>query len=296
MAVGGGSRSAMLVGILCGAASALGWAAGFVAARHGIDTGLNPSDLVVHRFVWGGIAFLPLLARQGLSDLGGTGWKRGIALTFTGGLPLALFSYSGFIIVPLGHGAVIQPSCAALGGIVLASVVLKEPLPASRIAGAAIIIAGLVLLAAEALTTIGLHGVAGDLSFAAAGSLFAVFGMLLRLWRISPTHAAAVVCVVALGYVPVHAVLFGFASMAAAGWGENLTQAVAQGLLAGPFAILFYTRSVVLLGASRAAVFPALVPAFTLLIGMFVLGEMPSFAQLAGLAAVGIGFRYAMKA
>lgn len=291
-----GGRSSVLVGILCGAVAALGWAAGFVAARHGIAAGLSPSDLAVHRFVWGGIAFLPLLARQGLADLGATGWGRGIVLTLTGGVPLALFSYTGFIYVPLGHGGLIQPSCAALGGILLATLVLKEPLPASRIAGAVAIVAGLALLAAEALTTIGLRGVAGDLSFVAAGSLFAVFGMLLRLWRISPTHAAAVVCVVALAYVPVHAVLFGFGNMIAAGLMENLIQAVAQGVLAGPFAIFLYARSVALLGASRAAVFPALVPAFTLLIGVGALGETPSLVQLVGLAVVGIGFRYAMKA
>jgi len=49
------------------------------------------------------------------------------------------------------------------------------------------------------------------------------------------------------------------------------------------------------LDASRAAVFPALVPEFTFLTGFLVLGEVPSIAQLTGLAVGALGFRLAMK-
>jgi drug/metabolite transporter (DMT)-like permease len=63
-----------------------------------------------------------------------------------------------------------------------------------------------------------------------------------------------------------------------------------QGLFAGAGATYLFTRSVVLLGAGRAAVFPSLVPGFTLLIGFLALGEVPSLVQLAGLAIVMLGF------
>ena len=63
-----------------------------------------------------------------------------------------------------------------------------------------------------------------------------------------------------------------------------------QGIFAGAGAIYLFTRSVVLLGAGRAAVFPSLVPGFTLLIGFLALGEVPSLAQLAGFAIVLLGF------
>ncbi len=91
------------------------WALGFVAARHGIDIGLTPADLTLHRFVWAGIVLMPLVLRDGIADLNGIGWSRGIILTILGGPGLAIVSYSGFLLVPLGHGGVIQPSCAALG-------------------------------------------------------------------------------------------------------------------------------------------------------------------------------------
>jgi hypothetical protein len=78
--------------------------------------------------------------------------------------------------------------------------------------------------------------------------------MLLRLWRIEPTRAAAVVSVLALVDIPNHWAAFGFERMVAAGAWENLLQASMQGVFAGPLAIYLFTRSVVLLGAARGRV------------------------------------------
>ena len=277
----------------CGAGAALCWSVGFVAARHGVNVGLSPLVMALHRFVWPGLLLLPFLAASGSSDLGGIGWRRGIALTLCGGLPQALMSYLGYLFVPLGHGGIIQPSCAALGGLVLARVVLKERLPARRIAGALTIVLGLCIIGAEALRTIGAHGIGGDLLFAAAGSSFAIFGILLRMWRIPATRAATITSVLSLAGLPI--LLFSFDNMLAAGFFENLLQAVVQGGLAGAAAIYLFTRAVVLLGASRAVVFPSLVSPFTLAIGFLALGEVPSMSQLAGLAVVIVGFRLTQK-
>jgi drug/metabolite transporter (DMT)-like permease len=71
---------------------------------------------------------------------------------------------------------------------------------------------------------------------------------------------------------------------------------VAQGVFSGPTAIYLFARSVVLLGASRAAVFPSLVPGFTMLVGFLAIGEVPTLAQFAGFAIVLIGFRFTQKA
>ena len=282
---------AAAIGIACGAGAALFWAAGFVSARHGIAIGFSPADLAFHRFVWAGLVFLPLVARHGLADLGGVGWAKAVILTLLVGPLFSILSYSGFLLVPLGHGGVIQPSCAALGGLALATAVLREKLPARRVAGAAVIVAGLAVIGGEAIATIGAHGALGDLAFAAAGLMFAAFSTLLRFWRITPMRAVAVTSVVSLVDLPIHGLLFGFERMMALGLLENLLQAVVQGIFAGALSTYLFTRAVVLLGAGRAAVFPSLVPGFTLLIGFLALGEVPSLAQLAGFAIVLIGFR-----
>ena len=67
-------RATSAVGIACGVGAAVFWAAGFVAARHGITAGLRPPDIILHRFVWAGLIVLPIfLARGELGDLGGVG-------------------------------------------------------------------------------------------------------------------------------------------------------------------------------------------------------------------------------
>ncbi len=282
-------KSSTALGVLCGAGAALCWALGFVAARQGVYVGLSPLVMALHRYVWPGLALLPFVAAQGIGNLGGVGWRRGITLAIFGGLPLGLLSYIGYLFVPLGHGGVIQPSCAALGGLVLARVVLKEPLPARRVVGALAMLLGLVIIGSEALRTMGAQGVGGDLLFVAAGCFFATFGMLVRRWRIDAVRAAAMTSVVSLIGLPM--LLFTWNNMLAAGFFENLLQAVVQGLLTGAGGTYLFTRAVILLGASRAVLFPSLVPPFTLLIGFLALGEVPSISQLAGLAVVVVGFR-----
>jgi drug/metabolite transporter (DMT)-like permease len=288
------SKYATAWGVACGAGAALFWALGFVAARQGVTSGLSPLVIALHRFMWPGFALLPLVAKNNFADLRMIGLGRGAALALFGGLPLALLSYVGYILVPLGHGAVIQPSCAALGGLVLSRLVLKEPLPPRRIVGAATIVIGLAVIGAEALRTIGAHGVLGDLLFVAAGSCFAIFGVLVRYWRIGAVRATAVTSVLSLTGLPI--LLFSFDNMLAAGFYENAMQAVVQGAFAGAGAIYLFTRAVVLLGAGRAVLFPSLVPPFTLLIGYLTIGEVPSGSQLAGLVIVIAGFRLTQRA
>jgi drug/metabolite transporter (DMT)-like permease len=280
-------------GVLCGTGAAMCWALGFVSARHGVLVGLSPLAIALHRFFWAGLAFLPFVAINGFRDLGGVGWGRAIALTILGALPFSILSYSGFVLVPLGHGGLIQPAVAAVAGLWLARLVLKEALPLHRIIGALAILVGLGVIGVEALRTMGAQGVLGDLIFVTTGCSFAVFGMLLRQWQIAATRAVAVTSVVSLGGVVL--LPFVFDNMLAAGLRENLLQAVLQGIFAGPGATFLFARAVVLLGAGRAVLFTALVPGITLLLGYLALGEVPSMSQLIGFAIVLVGFRLTQK-
>ena len=270
-------RPTMIVGIVCGTLAALAWAMGFVAAKHGVQIGFSPADLAFHRFFWSGLLMLPLIVREGLRDLGGIGWSRASVMTVLSGPPQSLLAYTGFILVPLGHGTTIQPACAALSGLVLASLILHEKATLQRISGAAIIITGLLMFGAESLTTIGNSGVGGDLLFATAGLFWATFGTLLRLWNVAGTRAVmAVGAVSVIVLAPVYLFIYGVSGLAKQSLFENLLQAVVQGGIAGSLPIYLFAHAVIALGGGRAATFPALVPVFGVIIGYVALGVVPS--------------------
>jgi drug/metabolite transporter (DMT)-like permease len=284
-------RQLLIIGVTCGTLAAAAWAAGFVVAKHGIEIGFSPADIAFHRFFWSGILLLPLMLR-GWKALGGVGWGRGLVLTLLSGPPQSLLAYSGFVLVPLGHGTTIQPACAALTGLMLSAVVLGETVSSRRVAGAAAIVIGLIVYGAESLTTIGGHGVGGDLLFVSAGAFWATFGILLRRWSVPATQAAVAVTVLSLiGFAPIYLVMYGWSELTRHGLLENVLQAVVQGGIAGALPIYLFTHAVFALGAGRAATFPALVPIFGVIIGFLALGAVPSLAQLIGLLIVLIGFR-----
>ncbi len=284
-----------VVGLLCGIGAAMCWAIGLVSSLHGISIGLTPLEISLYRLCLAGLLFLPFVRPGGAADISGVGVWRSIALTLSGGICVVLFSNIGFLTVPLGHGGVIQPSCAALGGLILATIVFKDRIIPARIIGGVALICGLCIIGYEAVATIGVHGILGDLSFAMAGFSFAIFGVLLKLWGIAPIRAVAVTSVFALVLIPIQYFSGGFGDLIAAGWRENLVLALVQGALSGAAATYLFTRAVVLLGAAKAAVFPALVPPFTLVTGFVFLGNIPTAYQVVGLLMVLAGFRLTQK-
>ena len=289
-------RPTMIIGIVCGTLAALAWAAGFVVAKHGIQVGFSPADLAFHRFFWSGLLMLPLIIREGLRDLGGIGWGRASVMTILSGPPQSLLAYSGFILVPLGHGTTIQPACAALSGLVLASLILHEKATFQRVIGGAIIIAGLLVFGAESLTTIGNSGVGGDLLFATAGLFWATFGTLLRLWNVAGTRAVtAVGAVSVIVLAPIYLFIYGVSGLAKQSLFENLLQAVVQGGIAGSLPIYLFAHAVIALGGGRAATFPALVPVFGVIIGYVALGVVPSLVQFVGMLIVLVGFHFTLR-
>lgn len=290
------TRSNLVVGTSCGVAAALGWAAGFVVAKHGVSIGFSPADLALHRFLWTGLFLTPFALRTGVVRLGGIGWTRGLLLAVLSGPGQAMLAYTGFTLVPLGHGTVIQPASAVLFGLLGASFFLGETPTRARIVGAFVIVGGLIVISAESVTTIGSHGVGGDLLFACAGLFWAVFGTLLRAWNVDATRATTVVGAMSVFvFAPLFVALEGIDTMIRIGWAENLLQIVVQGLVAGVGPIYLFAQSVTLLGAGRAATFPALVPVFALIVGLLAFGVVPSWPQIVGLIIVVAGFRLTLK-
>src|SRR5258705_12506220 len=110
--------------------------------------------------------------------------------------------------------------------------------------GAIAIVGGLVVIGAESIGHIGPDGVLGDLLFVVTGFMFAVFGTLLRHWRVAAFSAATVISVLSLSLLPLYAAFGGFTRVATLGVSENALQALAQGIPAGPAPLCLFPFSV----------------------------------------------------
>ncbi len=255
------------------------------------DHALTALDITALRFGVGGTILLPLLVRSGLRGL--RVW-RALALACGAGAPYALLTAGGLEFAPAGHMGVITPSCMLLCSTLGSALVLGDKLTPARVLGVATIFSGLVLLGWDGLANRGELTWLGDAMFLTGGVFWASYTVGSRAWRVEPLQATTIVAVLSLLlYTPVYVALAG-ARLADAPLRDVLIQAVFQGVLSAVVALLLYTRAVALLGAARGAVFAALVPSFSLLLAVPVLGEVPTLLQIAGVMLVTAGMLFAL--
>jgi drug/metabolite transporter (DMT)-like permease len=281
-------------GYAFGATAALIWGLYLALARQGISSGLTPIDIAVFRYVTAGVVMLPYAVLH-WSSLRTIGFWRGLVLTALAGPPFILFAVGGYQFAPLAHGAVIQPAMVTVLSMLLAMIVLGERLGLGRIAGVAVILSGVALIAGPGLFSGSALSPLGDLMFAAAGLLWALFATMARRWQVPPVAGTALVTVLsALIMAPIALFHVGLPHYIALPLDVLFVQISVQGVLTGVISIIAYTTAVTLLGPGKAAVFPALVPAAAILAGIPIAGEWPTTLQIFGLSLVSTGLLIAI--
>ena len=280
--------------MMLGAAAATIWGLYLALARQGISAGLTPVDIAAFRYVTAGLVMLPWLV-VAWPEVRAVGLWRSLALATLAGPPFILLGVGGYQFAPLAHGAVVQPATVTVLGMILATLVLGEALTRARILGTTIIVAGIAVIAGPGLLTGGGLTPLGDAMFAGAGVLWAGFTLLSRRWKVPPVAGTAIVSVISGAVMlPWALASHGIAHYASLPLGTLAVQILVQGVLTGVVSVIAFTRAVGLIGASRAAIFPALVPAAAILIGIPVAGEWPTALQWAGLALVSTGLLVAV--
>jgi drug/metabolite transporter (DMT)-like permease len=282
-------------GLALGLAAAAIWGTYLAMGRAGISAGLHAADIAFLRYAVAGLVLAPWLLAHDPVRLAGIGWRRGGLLALLVGPPFILVGVGGYAYAPLAHGAVLQPAALTIGGLLLAKVVLKDRPSPERIAGVGVILAGLVLIAGHGFWTGGPQTVLGDLMFVGGGLMWAGFTVLQKRWALAPLQATAAVSVLSgLFYAPLYLALVGMDRIIALPWPMLLGQVLVQGLLSGVVAVIAFSRAVQILGAGKAAIFPALVPAVAILVGIPVAGEWPTELQLLGLGLITTGLFVAL--
>ena len=103
-----GTEHKQLLGVIAVLSLVLIWSSNLVVTRYGVLNGFTAIDLVALRYTVAGLLLFPAFSRVGVKDLGGLGWKRGIALCCFAGAPYSVVFYYALGFVPASHGAVLN--------------------------------------------------------------------------------------------------------------------------------------------------------------------------------------------
>lgn len=277
-------------GTLWGLSAVSIWGIYLAVARANVGAGILPVDIAFVRYATAGLVMLPWLLRHWYATRADVGLGKAAVLTALAGPLFILVGASGFAFAPLSHGSVIQPAAITIGGLLFGAVLLGDAITRRRLVGTAIILSGLLFVAGPAAFEGGRQQIVGDMLFASAGLMWALFAVLSRRWSVSPIAATAIVSVLsALVFSPLFLAFRGIDALMAIPVASLFQLIVFHGLLSGVIAVFAFGRAVQLLGAARAAAFPALVPVVATLSGVLLIGEVPAALQILGLLVTTAG-------
>ena len=285
-------RAHLVRGILLGLAAALSWGLYNVGVEIGHASGFHAADLTLLRY---GVAAI-LLAPVALYGLRGhvTLWQVAV-LSALIGPGFAMLLNTGFSMAPLAHAVVIAPGMSMLTANTLERLSTGRPLSLNRRVGMAILLLGLMAIAADQPPPKTVDGsvLLGDLCFVASGTLWGTFTWLMGRWKLPPVRATAGIATLSTAiFLPIYLIVWGVTPLPAHLWVE---QALYQGAIGGCLAFVFYAAAVGMLGAGRAALFSALVPPTAVLLAIPIAAQVPGPLQWAGVALVSIGLSVSLE-
>lgn len=295
--VPGPDRRQLIAGLLTGVLTAILWGSWAVVSRLGVTGALGVWDICLLRYGASTLVLLPwLLRRRTITRDGimGVRWPGVAALTITGGLPYMLVVLSGLAEAPASRHAVFGSGVMPLMTLALSRLLLDERPSWRQIAGTIVTTAGVMLTVLQAFRASDAPLGRGDLLFVVSAVMWASYTVSARVHRVPALPAVVILTLTGfvatmLIYPPVFGLRFMQAPLA-----EILGQAFYQGIVTGLVGTLLYMRTGELLGASRAALFVALVPPMVTLLAWPVLAEQPTPLSLAGVALVSIGMTIAV--
>jgi len=278
-----------LTGIAAGLAVAVITAIWSVTTRSAVTTSLKPHDVTLIRFSVAAFFLWPVF----LTSLRSYRQARASSLFLMlagAGIPFMWIASTGLTFAPVTHIATLMIVMMPIFVTLISWLVFREALARTQIGGIATVLAGVLLVAGSALfANRQANEWIGDLMFLCSSCLFATFTVTQRRSGLTPWQATALVNVGStLVFIPIHLALPG-SGIPNASLQELAIQALAQGIGMALLGLYFYSVAVARLGAQRAAIFLALVPPISTVLGILFLGEHPSTVALGGILLVMAG-------
>lgn len=280
-------------GYVWGFGAAAIWSGWWTVTRIGVADGLPAADLAAMRFGIAGVLLLPIAWRERQSILR-VAPRTLFFMAVGAGAPYALAVGTGVRLASAGVGGAITVGLLPAFTLILSALILRERVTRGLAAGIVCILLGAACVAAGAWGTG--RSWAGLGLFVAGAMMWAGYTVALRRAGLRPLTAAAVVCVASLLlYTPVWLATSGPVHLLAAAPADLLLQALYQSLLSAIGALYCFGRAVGRLGATRASVFAAIVPALSVIIAAVVLGESPGALEACGAALLSAGAMVATR-
>ena len=265
------------------------WGASFLFVRI-VSPAIGPLLTADLRMLVAGIALVLWFRLVGF-DPQWRRWLREYAIVglLTSGLPFLLYAY-GALSLSAGQMSVINAT-SPMWGALMAAALLGERLTRRRIAGLALGVAGVALIARPTGEPLHLLPVAACLGAAWCYGFTAAY---LRRWaRAAPAKGMAVGTQLSAGLIMLP--LVALWPPAAAPTPFIAACVLALGLVCGAVAYLLYFRLIENVGPAGALTVTYLVPLFGMLWGALFLGEALTLSMLAGAALVILGTVFVLR-
>jgi drug/metabolite transporter (DMT)-like permease len=264
-----------VIGAVCAIAAVAIWAGWLVMMRVGVTTALTAFDLTALRYAVAGVVLLPVVLRRGLA-FNRLGWAGFTAVVIGAGAPVQLLVGAGLSFAPVADASSLTYGISPLIVACLAAIVLKERLAPIRKSGLVLVGLGGLVIGGLGISSFGGRQSIGHLLFLTAACLWACYMVVIRRARLGGLHAAAIAAVVSLlVYFPLYLIFIDHRLLEVSST-DLVGQAFYQGVVTATVSLALFGRSIMLLGASKAAAFVALVPVIAALVAIPALGEWPT--------------------
>ncbi|MFT4133906.1 DMT family transporter [Labrys sp. (in: a-proteobacteria)] len=285
--IGRSKLAAGASGYLSGLGAAVIWSGWWTVTRLGVVGDLAATDLTALRFGISGLLFLPLVWRE-WPAIRLVAPRHLLFMAVGAGAPYTLVAATGVRLTAAGLGGAITVGLLPAFTLILSVLFLREAVTRTLVTGIACIVIGAGCMIVGTWNA-GYDGYA--LGFFVVGAfMWAGYTVSLRRTGLQPLTATAIICVASLLlYTPAWLIMSGPGHLLAAAPRELLLQIIYQSLLSAIAALYCYGRAIGRLGATRASVFAAIVPLFSVIIAAVALHESPSMVEASGAALLTIG-------
>jgi len=276
-----------LLGWLAGLVTVVIWAFWMVGTRHAVTHDLPPAAVGIVRFAVPALLLAPAAWQKGF-------WPKDLPLRtklglLCSGAPFFLIVATGMESAPAADIGPLLPGTMPLFVAAIGYLAFGDALGRMRLLGFAMILLAVLCVAGASLLGTGSGAWRGHLLLLSGACLWGIYTHAYKRSRLTALQAAGLV---GLWSLVLLLPLGGPALVRAAGdglAGAILVQAVLQGFLSGVVGLVLYGYAIDRLGPSRAAALSPLGPVLAAILAIPLLGEMPSFNAILGIAFATIG-------